>query len=59
MNKVRAQRIGARRQKELLCAMTFQELEWHPVDEVDFNGVENDIPGITHGPGTPVLDNIT
>ena len=27
--KVRPQRIAARCQKELLCAMAFQELEWH------------------------------
>ena len=58
IRKVRPQRIEVRRQKELLCAMTFQELEWHAINDVDFDGVENDIPEITHGPGTPVLDNI-
>ena len=51
-------RIEAHRQKELLCAVAFQELEWHAIDDVDFNGVENDIPEITHRPGTPALDNI-
>ena len=29
--KVRPQRVAARRQKELLCPMVFQELEWHAV----------------------------
>ena len=38
--------------------MAFQELEWHEIDDVDFDDVENDIPEITHGPGTPGLDNI-
>ena len=38
--------------------MAFQKLEWHAIDDVDFDGVENDIPEITHGLGTPVLDNI-
>ena len=47
MRKVRPQRIEARDQKELLCAMAFQELEWHDINDVDFDGVENDILEIT------------
>ena len=58
MRKVSSQRIEARRQKELLCAMALQELELYAIDDVDFDGVENDIPEITYGPGTPALDNI-
>ena len=58
MRKVGPQRIEARHQNELLSSMAFQELEWHVIDDIDFNGVENDIPEIIHGPGTPVLDNI-
>ena len=38
--------------------MSFQELEWHAIDDVDFIGVGNDIPEMTDGPVTPVLDNI-
>ena len=38
--------------------MAFPELEWHAINEVDFDGVENDIPEIIQGPGIPVLDNI-
>lgn len=38
--------------------MVFEDFEWHIINEVDFDGVENDIPDITHGPDTPVLDNI-
>lgn len=38
--------------------MVFQDFEWHIINEVDFDGVENDIPDITHGPATPALDNI-
>ena len=33
MRKLRPQRIEAHHQKELLCAMTFQELEWHAIDD--------------------------
>ena len=45
-------------QKGLLCTIAFQELEWYNIHEFDFDGVENDIPEITHGPEAPVLDNI-
>ena len=38
--------------------MAFPELEWHAINEADFDGVENDIPEIIQGPGIPVLDNI-
>ena len=54
--KVRPQRVAAHRQKDLLCAMEFQELEWHAVDDVDFNDAEAYIPEIVHESGTPVLD---
>ena len=57
-SKVRPQRVGARRQKELLCAMAFQEPEWHAVDDVDFDDAEADILKIVHESGTPVLDGI-
>ena len=33
--------------------MTFQELEWHVIDNFGFDDVENCIPEITRGPGTP------
>ena len=36
--------------------MEFQELEWHAVDDVDFNDAEADISEIVHESGTPVLD---
>ena len=39
-------------------ALAFQELEWHSIDDIDFDDVENDIPEINHGPGTHVLTNI-
>ena len=38
--------------------MALPELEWHVIDYVDFDGVENDIPEIIQGPGVPVLGNI-
>ena len=38
--------------------MALPELEWHVIDDVDFDGVENDIPEIIQGPAVPVLGNI-
>ena len=35
--------------------MTFQELEWHAVDDVDFNDAEADIQEIVHESRTPAL----
>ena len=32
---VRPLGVAARRQRELLCVMTFQEMEWTSMDEVD------------------------
>ena len=56
--KVRPQRVAARHHKELLRAMAFQELEWHAVDDVDFDDAQADILKIVHESGTPVLDSI-
>ena len=38
--------------------MAFQRLEWHAIDDIDFDGVENDIPEFIRTPGNPLLDNI-
>ena len=43
MRNLRPQRIEAHRQKELFCAMAFQYLEWHAIDGIDFDGVQNNI----------------
>ena len=53
-------KVAARRQKELLCAMAFQELEWHAIDDVDFDFDENqvDISEIAPKSGTPVIEDI-
>jgi len=49
--RVRPLRIAARRQRELLCVMAFQEMEWALMDDVDaedfdpeniVNNAEND-----------------
>ena len=50
MRKFRPQRIEVRHQKELLCTMAFQELNWQAINDVGFDGVENDVPDITHEP---------
>ena len=38
--------------------MAFQELEWHAVDDVNFDDAEADILEIVHESGNPVLDDI-
>ena len=38
--------------------MTFQELQWHVVDDVDFNDTEADILEIVYKSQIPVLDDI-
>ena len=43
MRNLRPQRIEAHRQKELFCAMAFQYFEWHAIDDIDFDGVQNNI----------------
>ena len=51
----RPQRIAARRQRELLCAFQFQELEWAEMDDVDTEGLV--IPDVTSvESGTPVIE---
>ena len=35
--KVRPQRVAAHHQRELLCAIAFQELEWHAINVVEFD----------------------
>ena len=50
MRKVLPQTIEACNQKELLYTKAFQELEWHVIDDVNFDGVENDISEISQGP---------
>lgn len=56
--RVRPQRVAARRQGELLCAMAFQELEWHAIDDVEWEADEDEIPDVALQSGTPVIDNI-
>ena len=52
--KVRPQGVAARRQIELLCVMAFQELDWHAIDDVDFDVEEVDSPEVVHESGTPI-----
>ena len=37
--------------------MAFQELEWHKMDDVDFDGNIEDVSELVVKSGTPVLDN--
>ena len=54
--KVRPQRVAARHQGELLCAMAFQELEWHAIDDVDFE-VDDEIPEFVLQSWSPLIEN--
>ena len=57
--RVRPTRIAARRQRELLCVMAMQELEWHAIDDVDADGLEEDVADVREEIGTPVLEELT
>ena len=57
--RVRPLRVAARRQKELLCVMVFQEMEWASIEKVDAE--DFDLSNITDEEnenefGTPVFD---
>ena len=43
---------------QFVLHMTFQELQWHVVNDVDFNDAEADILEIVYESQTPVLDGI-
>ena len=43
---------------EFILYVAFQELEWHPVGDVDFDDAEADILEIAHEIRTLVLDDI-
>ena len=56
--RIRPIRVAAKRQGEYLCALAFQELEWHEIDNVDVDCLQ--VPDeyiITSG--TPVIEDIT
>ena len=57
--RVRSLGVAARRQRELLCVMAFQEMEWASMDEIDAE--DFDLSNITDDEnenefGTPVFD---
>ena len=58
--RVRPTRIAARRQHELLCVMAMQEMEWHALEDVDTDGIDDQSfqsVSEVHGEiGTPVLE---
>ena len=54
--RLRPQRVAARRQKELLHAFQFQELEWMEPDDVDTEGLV--MPPVSSiKSGTPSIEN--
>ena len=58
MNRVRTQRIAARRQRGLLCTTTFQEFEWYAIEDVDYEDVQDEIPETSFEPGMPLVDEV-
>ena len=54
--RVRPQRVEALRQKELLCVMVTQELEWYAIDEVDFDVNLKEVAIIQKITGTPIFE---
>ena len=56
-NKVRPQSVAACRQYEILCVVAFQELEWHLINDVEFEGNVEDIDELAAKSGTSILTN--
>ena len=57
--RVRPIRVAARRQRELLCVMEIQELEWHDIDDVDVDIGEDamqNVADVHYGIETPVFE---
>ena len=55
VGQIRPQQIAARRQRELLCAFQFQDLEWAEMDDVDTEGLV--VPDVTSiESGTPAIE---
>ena len=55
--KVQLQQVAACRQNELLCVIASQELEWHAIDDVDFDD-KSDIPEVVAKSGAPILNDM-
>ena len=53
--RVRPTRVAARRQRELLCVMEFQEMEWAAMDEVEFDDLDN-VANFETDLGTPIIN---
>ena len=58
IRRVRPTRIAARRQRELLCVMAMQEMEWHSIDDVDAVGQDEELVEFVEDIGTPVLEDV-
>lgn len=58
MNRVRPQQIATRCQRELLCALAFQEFGWCVIGNVNYECVQDEIPEISFKPGMPLLDEV-
>ena len=56
--RIRPVRIAAKRQREVLCAMAMQELEWHNIDEVEMDNTDmQNVPDVAIAKsGTPIFD---
>ena len=57
LKKVRPKRVAARRQQELLCVIATVELEWHAIDDVEFEGNIEVIDQLFAKSGTPIVTN--
>ena len=50
---VRPLRVAVHCQQEILCVVAFQELIWHLIDDVEFEGNVEDIDKLPAKGGTP------
>ena len=57
LKKVRPKRVAARRQQKLLCVMASQEVEWHAIDDAEFESNVEDIDQLFPKSRTPIVTN--
>ena len=57
--RVRHLRMGAIRQREALCVMQMQEMEWMSLDDIEYGDLEGILVVNDHEVGTPLFNTST
>ena len=58
MNRVRPQKIAARHLKKITLSYDIYEFEWHTIEDIDYESVQDVISEISFEPGTSLGSSI-